>query len=80
MLASERQAAVAATNQSVDAKTVTAAVAAARVEGEHIATARAEREKQELQEKLKNARLEVVNTQVVAAKIADQNNQYREEL
>eukprot|EP00959_Pyramimonas_sp_CCMP1952_P033378 700603-Pyramimonas_sp.AAC.1 len=57
MLASERQAVAAATNQSVDAKTVTSAVAVARVEGEQIATARAEREKQELQEKLKHARL-----------------------
>eukprot|EP00959_Pyramimonas_sp_CCMP1952_P219898 4597691-Pyramimonas_sp.AAC.1 len=63
MLASERQAAVAATNQSVDAKTVTAAVAAARVEGKQIATVRAERENQILQEELKNARLEVVNIQ-----------------
>eukprot|EP00959_Pyramimonas_sp_CCMP1952_P345552 7236433-Pyramimonas_sp.AAC.1 len=78
MLASERQAVVVATNQSVDAQTVSAAVAAARVEGEKVATARAEREKQEFQEKLRNARLEAVNTQVVAAKIADQNNQDRE--
>eukprot|EP00959_Pyramimonas_sp_CCMP1952_P375369 7861956-Pyramimonas_sp.AAC.1 len=38
MMASERQAVVAATNQSVDAKTVAAAAAAARVEGEQIAT------------------------------------------
>eukprot|EP00959_Pyramimonas_sp_CCMP1952_P257534 5380774-Pyramimonas_sp.AAC.1 len=80
MLASERQAVAAATNQSVNAETVTAAVAAARIEGEQIAAVRAEREKQTLQEELKNARLEVVNTQVVAANIADQNNQYFEEL
>eukprot|EP00959_Pyramimonas_sp_CCMP1952_P473168 9501268-Pyramimonas_sp.AAC.1 len=38
MMASERQAVVAATDQSVDAKTVAAAVAVARVEGEQIAT------------------------------------------
>eukprot|EP00959_Pyramimonas_sp_CCMP1952_P474651 9503786-Pyramimonas_sp.AAC.1 len=79
MLASERQPVVAATNQSVHAKTVIAAVAAARVEGKQIATARAEREKQDLQEKLKNARQEVLNTQVVAAKIAGRNNRYRDE-
>eukprot|EP00959_Pyramimonas_sp_CCMP1952_P259000 5414592-Pyramimonas_sp.AAC.1 len=50
MVASERQAVVTATNQSVDAEAVSAAFAAARVEGGKIATARAEREKQELQE------------------------------
>eukprot|EP00959_Pyramimonas_sp_CCMP1952_P396299 8303240-Pyramimonas_sp.AAC.1 len=49
MLASERQAVAAVTNQSVNAETVTAAVAVARVEGEHIATVREEREKQTLQ-------------------------------
>eukprot|EP00959_Pyramimonas_sp_CCMP1952_P328991 6887831-Pyramimonas_sp.AAC.1 len=38
ILASERQAVAMATNQSVDAKAVAAAVAAARVEGEQIAT------------------------------------------
>ncbi len=67
MMASERQAVVAATNQSVDAETVTAAVAMARVEGEQIATVRAERENQSLQEELKDARLEAANTQAVAA-------------
>eukprot|EP00959_Pyramimonas_sp_CCMP1952_P357649 7488404-Pyramimonas_sp.AAC.2 len=53
MLVSERQAVVAATTQSVDAKAATAAAAAARVEGEQIATVRAERDKRSLQEELK---------------------------
>eukprot|EP00959_Pyramimonas_sp_CCMP1952_P256034 5347728-Pyramimonas_sp.AAC.1 len=48
MIASERQAVVMATNQSVDAKIASAAVAVARIEGERVAAARAEQEKQEL--------------------------------
>eukprot|EP00959_Pyramimonas_sp_CCMP1952_P431836 9043718-Pyramimonas_sp.AAC.1 len=62
-LASERQAVAMATNKSISANAVAAAAAAARVEGEHIAAVRAEREKQSLQEELKDARLEAVDTQ-----------------
>eukprot|EP00959_Pyramimonas_sp_CCMP1952_P374012 7832978-Pyramimonas_sp.AAC.1 len=54
-IASERQAVVTATSQSVDAETASAAVAAARIEGERAATARTEQERQELQEQLQTA-------------------------
>eukprot|EP00959_Pyramimonas_sp_CCMP1952_P067194 1402467-Pyramimonas_sp.AAC.1 len=64
MIASERQAVVTATSQSVDAKTASAAVAAARIEGERVATAGAEQERQELREQLQTARLEVANAQI----------------
>eukprot|EP00959_Pyramimonas_sp_CCMP1952_P312076 6531826-Pyramimonas_sp.AAC.1 len=66
MMAFERQAVATAINQSVDAKTVSAAVAAARVEGGKIATARAEQEKQELQEQLNTARLAASDTLIAA--------------
>eukprot|EP00959_Pyramimonas_sp_CCMP1952_P342344 7172263-Pyramimonas_sp.AAC.1 len=79
MLAPERQAVVTAISQSVDAKTVSAAVAAARVEGGKIATARAEQETQEFHEQLKNARREISNTQIAAAKRVDLINTQRED-
>eukprot|EP00959_Pyramimonas_sp_CCMP1952_P232264 4853653-Pyramimonas_sp.AAC.1 len=63
-----------AKSQPVDAKTASAAVAAARIEGERAATAGAEHGKHELQEKLRAARLEAANAQIVAATIVDQNN------
>eukprot|EP00959_Pyramimonas_sp_CCMP1952_P272574 5698391-Pyramimonas_sp.AAC.1 len=69
MVASERQAVATATSQSVDAKTASAAVAAARIEGKRVATARAGQERQEIQEQLQIARLEVANAQIVAATI-----------
>eukprot|EP00959_Pyramimonas_sp_CCMP1952_P357637 7488047-Pyramimonas_sp.AAC.1 len=80
MMACERQAVMTANSQSVDVNVASAAVAAARIEGERIATARAFQERQELQEQLQTAGLEAANTQVVTATIVDQNNQYREEL
>eukprot|EP00959_Pyramimonas_sp_CCMP1952_P392828 8231249-Pyramimonas_sp.AAC.2 len=49
MMASERQAVMAANKQSVDVNASSAAVAVARIEGERIATARAVHERQELQ-------------------------------
>eukprot|EP00959_Pyramimonas_sp_CCMP1952_P225903 4723916-Pyramimonas_sp.AAC.1 len=41
MIASERHAIITASSRSVDANTVSAAVAVARIEGERVATARA---------------------------------------
>eukprot|EP00959_Pyramimonas_sp_CCMP1952_P035315 739910-Pyramimonas_sp.AAC.1 len=79
-ISSVRQAAGAANNQSVDAKAACAAVAAARIKRERPATARAEHDKHELQDQLSAARLEVANTQIVAATISDQNNQHRREI
>eukprot|EP00959_Pyramimonas_sp_CCMP1952_P389017 8150814-Pyramimonas_sp.AAC.1 len=69
-----------ANEESADAHTVAAAVAVAKIEGEQIATAVAEREKQGLQEELKAARLKADNAQAVAAKLNSQTNLYIEKL
>eukprot|EP00959_Pyramimonas_sp_CCMP1952_P217259 4544027-Pyramimonas_sp.AAC.1 len=57
-LSSDRQAALAARSQSVDVKSAGAAAAAAKLEGERAAIAKAEHEMKDLQDQLCAARLE----------------------
>eukprot|EP00959_Pyramimonas_sp_CCMP1952_P237003 4952999-Pyramimonas_sp.AAC.1 len=79
-LSSERQAALAANSLSADTKSACAAAAAARINVERAAITKAEHDRQELQDQLCAARLEVASAQIIAATVVDQNNPYREEL